>query len=411
MSATRIEDRSASEQPSRDVGAGASAACADPAQQIPLTLMDHCDPELFCELMAAVQAVARTGAFIGGPAVEEFETDYAAWCEAPYAIGVSSGTEALALALRALGIGAGDEVVVPANSFVATAEAVSLAGARPRFADVDARTQLVTAATLERALTPRVRCLVPVHLYGRTVEMGPVMQLARDRRLLVLEDAAQAHGARYRGQRVGTIGDAGAFSFYPAKNLGAWGDAGAVVTTRGDVAERVRLLRSHGESPRYHHRAIGTTARLDAIQAAVLRTKLARAERCNESRRRLARRLREVIGDEAPVTLPAPVSRDGDHVYHQFVVRSRRRERLRELLAQRGVATGVHYPIPIHRCEAYGGELGAVDPAPCASALAQEILSLPIFPAMTDEQAERVGVAVRECAAELDRTTVAATDG
>jgi len=373
--------------------------------------MDHCDPELFGELMDAVQAVARTGAFIGGAAVEGFETDYADWCEAPHAIGVSSGTEALALALRALGIGAGDEVVVPANSFIATAEAVSLVGARPRFADVDAHTQVVTAATIERALTPRVRCLVPVHLYGRTVEMGPIMQLAGERRLLVIEDAAQAHGARYRGQRVGTIGDAGAFSFYPAKNLGAWGDAGAVVTTRNDVAERVRLLRSHGESPRYHHRAIGTTARLDAIQAAVLRTKLARLEGFNESRRRLARRLGAAIGQDAPVILPAPVSTDGDHVYHQFVVRTRWREQLRGLLAKRGVATGVHYPIPIHRCGAYAGEFGASDPAPCASALAKEILSLPIFPAMTDEQAERVGAAVRECAGQLDRTVVVADDG
>jgi dTDP-3-amino-3,4,6-trideoxy-alpha-D-glucose transaminase len=218
----------------------------DASAGIPLTVMDHNDPQLFGELMAAVEHVAATGAFTGGAAVEEFEADYGAWCEVPHAVGVSSGTAALVLVLRALEIGPGDEVVVPANSFMATAEAVSLAGARPRFADVDPRTQLMTAETLEPVLTPAVRCVIPVHLFGRTVDMAPIMELARAQDLLVVEDAAQAHGARYRGRRVGTIGDAGTFSFYPAKNLGAWGDAGAVVTSREDLAYRVRLLRSHG---------------------------------------------------------------------------------------------------------------------------------------------------------------------
>jgi len=322
-----------------------SSAAAD----IPLTVMDHHDPELLGELMAAVERVAATGAFTGGAAVEEFEADYAAWCEVPHAVGVSSGTEALALALRALGVGPGEEVVVPANSFIATAEAVSLAGARPRFADVDAETQLMTAETLKQALTPAVRCVIPVHLFGRTVDMAPIMELAQAAGLLVLEDASQAHGARYRGRRVGTIGDAGTFSFYPAKNLGAWGDGGAVVTSREDLADRVRLLRSHGESPRYRHRVVGTTGRLDAIQAAVLRVKLSRLDERNQARRLAADRLREVLLDSDSVIAPAPVAPDGDHVYHQFVIRTPRRDAVRDLLARQGIATGIHYPIPIHR--------------------------------------------------------------
>jgi dTDP-4-amino-4,6-dideoxygalactose transaminase len=379
--------------------------------EIPLTTMDHHDPQLFAELLAAVERVAARGAFTGGAAVEDFERDFASWCEAPHAIGVSSGTEALALALRALEIGPGDEVIVPANSFIATAEAVSLVGARPRFADVEADTQLVSAETIAAALTPRVRCLIPVHLYGRTVEMAPVMQLASSHGLSVVEDTAQAHGARYRGQRVGTIGDVGTFSFYPAKNLGAWGDGGAVVTAEGTIAERVRLLRSHGERPRYHHRMVGTTARLDAIQAAVLRVKLGRLEAWNQARREAAARLREAIGGDGPVRAPAAAAADGDHVYHQFVVRTPRRDEMRSMLAERGIPTGVHYPIPIHRSEAYAELTGTRDVAPCASGLAEEILSLPIFPSISDEQIRLIGDGVRECAASLQPFTIAATAG
>jgi dTDP-3-amino-3,4,6-trideoxy-alpha-D-glucose transaminase len=368
---------------------------------IPLTVMDHEDPELLGEIMAAVAEVAGTGAFTGGAAVEGFEADYAAWCDVPHAVGVSSGTEALVLALRSLEVGPGDEVVVPANSFIATAEAVSLVGARPRFADVDADTQLVTAETLQRALTPAVRCVVPVHLFGRTVAMAPIMELARAAGLLVLEDAAQAHGARYRGQRVGTIGDAGTFSFYPAKNLGAWGDAGAVVTAREDLADRVRLMRSHGESPRYRHRVVGTTGRLDAIQAAVLRVKLSHLDERNQARRLAADRLREALLDVDALIAPVAVASDGDHVYHQFVVRTPQRDAVRDLLARQGIATGIHYPIPIHRSEAYESLAEGDDAAPCATRLAQEILSLPMFPSLTREQIERIGDAVRECSIDI----------
>jgi dTDP-4-amino-4,6-dideoxygalactose transaminase len=378
------------------------------ATDIPLTVMDHEDPELFGQLIAAIADVASTGAFIGGAAVERFEADYAAWCEAPHAVGVASGTEALVLALRALEIGPGDEVVVPANSFIATAEAISLVGGRPRFADVDVETQLMTAQTLQRALTPAVRCVVPVHLFGRTVDMAPVMELARDAQLRVVEDASQAHGARYRGQRVGTIGDAGTFSFYPAKNLGAWGDAGAVVTARHALAERVRLLRSHGESPRYRHRVVGTTARLDAIQAAVLRLKLPRLDERNQARRLAADRLRGALQDADLLIAPATAAPDGDHVYHQFVVRTPAREFVRRLLARQGIATAIHYPIPIHRSEAYRALAEVHDAAPVATRLAREILSLPMFPSLTGGQIERIGDALRRCSLEIRETVSAA---
>jgi dTDP-3-amino-3,4,6-trideoxy-alpha-D-glucose transaminase len=368
---------------------------------IPLTVMDHGDPRLFDEIIAVIERVAATGAFTGGAAVAEFEADYAAWCEVPHAVGVSSGTEALVLALRAMEVGPGDQVVVPANSFIATAEAVSLVGARPRFADVDPLTHLMTAATLQPVLTPAVRCVIPVHLFGRTVEMAPIMRLAQDAGLLVLEDAAQAHGARYRGQRVGTIGDAGTFSFYPAKNLGAWGDAGAVVTSIPEIAERVRLLRSHGESPRYHHKVVGTTGRIDALQAAILRLKLTHLGEHNQARRLIAGALREQLVGAYPIVPPAPVSCDGDHVYHQFVIRTPRRDAVRDFLARQGIATAIHYPIPIHRSEAYGAAGRDHDLAPCATRLAGEILSLPIFPSMTPEQVQRIGEALRECVAHV----------
>ncbi len=378
---------------------------------IPLTVMDHHDRELFGELLTAIERVAATGAFTGGAAVEEFETAYGSWCESPHVVGVSSGTEALVLALRALGIGPGDEVVVPANSFIATAEAVSLVGATPRFADVDRQTQLMTGETLAAALTPAVRCVIPVHLFGRTVDLAPIMELTGARELLVIEDAAQAHGARYRGRRVGTIGDAGTFSFYPAKNLGAWGDAGAVVTSREDVAERVRLLRSHGERPRYRHRIVGTTGRLDAIQAAVLRLKLARLDGWSQARRAAADGLREALAGIDSIVPPAPAAHDGDHVYHQFVIRTPRRDAIREMLDERGIATGIHYPVPIHGSDAYLALAGGRDVAPTATALAGEVLSLPIFPSMTEEQIGLVGDAVRECATQLHQDLVGAGSG
>ena len=362
--------------------------------EIPMCAMDHTDPQLLQELLAAVGEVASTSAFTGGSAVKGFESHFANWCGAAHAVGVSSGTEALVLALRALQVGPGDEVVVPANSFIATAEAVSLVGARPRFADVDPETQLVDEQTLAAALTPACVCVIPVHLYGRTVDMDPIVTFAQDRGLSVIEDCAQAHGASYGGRRVGTIGDVGTFSFYPAKNLGAWGDAGAVVSSREELTERVRLLRSHGENPRYRHRVVGTTARLDGIQAAILDVKLARLDGWNDARRDVAERLGRALAEAQAVIPPPPPAPGRDHVYHQFVVRTPRRDALKAHLQERGIASAIHYPsrsIAPRPTQASGHD---VDVAPVASSLADEILSLPIFPGMSEQQIERVGDAV-----------------
>jgi dTDP-3-amino-3,4,6-trideoxy-alpha-D-glucose transaminase len=360
---------------------------------VPFVRLDRDDPELLEELLREVRAVAEASAFTLGHHVEAFEADFAAYCEAEHAIGMGSGTDALALTLRALGIGPGDEVILPANSFIATAEAVSLAGAQPRLVDVHPVTGLLTAEIVERALTPRVKAVMPVHLYGATVEMDPILDLARWAGIKVVEDACQAHGARYRGQRVGTLGDAGCFSFYPAKNLGAWGDGGAVVTNDAELAEQVQLLRSHGERPRYRHRMVGTTARLDGLQAAILRVKLRRLEGWNAGRRLVAARLRSAL-QGAAVTLPARPAADADHVYHLFVIRCEDRDGLREHLTAHGIASAVHYPVPIHRTEAY--EDVDTDSLPVAEAMADEVCSLPIFPGMTDAQVETVAAAVRE---------------
>ncbi len=374
----------------------APAATPAPLAQVPFTRMDNADPALLEELLGAVREVAQQGAFTLGRHVEAFEREFAAYCETDHAIGVSSGTDALALALRALRIGPGDEVIVPANSFIATAEAVSAVGATPLLVDVDPDTHLITAAHVAAAITPRVRCVIPVHLYGATVDMDPLLELAREARIHVVEDACQAHGARYRGRRVGTLGALGCFSFYPAKNLGAWGDGGAVVTADPALADRVRLLRAHGERPRYHHREVGATARLDALQAAVLRRKLVRLEHCNEQRRQLGAALRERLAGNSlvdPVQLPF----DGaDHVYHLFVVRCSERDALRAHLEREGVASAIHYPVPIHRTDAYAGLGLGSDSLPVSESLAQRICSLPIFPGMSALECGRIVEAVNK---------------
>lgn len=360
-------------------------------ETIPVTRLDQSDPELIEELLEVAERVARQGAFTLGAELEAFEEEFAAYCQADHSVGVSYGTEAISLALRALGIGPGDEVIVPTNSFIATAEAVSWIGATPRFVDVDPSTHLIAAEHVAAAITDRTRAVIPVHLMGATVDLDPIISLAREHDLRVIEDTAQAHGAIHRGRRVGSIGDIGCFSFYPTKNLGGWGDGGAVVTNDERLARRVRLLRSHGEQPRYHHRIIGTTARLDALQAALLRVKLRKLDEVNDARRRLGSTLREGLAGTS-VELPAPAFASADHVYHLFVVRSAERDALRSHLETHGVTTAVHYPFPIHRTEAYGPlPEGSF---PVAERLAREICTLPLFPTMSDDDVARVIAAV-----------------
>ncbi|HLI32579.1 MAG TPA: DegT/DnrJ/EryC1/StrS family aminotransferase [Solirubrobacteraceae bacterium] len=381
-------------------------AARAPIDPIPLARMDAADPALLTELMALVQKVAESGEFILGRAVEAFERDFAAYCEADHAVGVASGTDALTLAMRALDIGEGAEVIVPTNSFVATAEAVVLAGAIPRFVDVDARSGLVTAEGIKAAITPRTRCVIVVHLYGATVDLDSVRALAADAGLYLVEDACQAHGARYRGQRVGAIGDIGAFSFYPAKNLGAWGDGGAVVTNAARLAERVRLLRSHGERPRYRHRLIGCTGRLDAMQAAILRRKLAFLDRWNQERRDAAARLDSLLAGIDGVVTCSAAPDGGDHVFHLYVVRSAHRDALRRRLSEVGIESGIHYPTPIHQTEAFRRFHSSRHPLPVCEERAATICTLPLFPGITFSELERIAAAVRSASQDLMQPTV-----
>jgi len=369
-------------------------AITAPVGGIPITRMDNADPALMEELLATVERVASSAAFTLGEEVERFEREFAQACGTRFAVGVASGTDALALALRALRIGRGDEVIVPANSFIATAEAVTLVGARPCFVDVDLDTALVTAAHIERAIGPRTRAVIPVHLYGRTVELGPIVELARSAGIAVVEDACQAHLARIGDRFAGAVGDCGCFSFYPGKNLGAWGDAGALVTDDERIADAVRLLRSHGERPRYHHLVPGTTARLDGLQAAVLRVKLRSLAEATERRRAVALALTDALAPSG-VQVPAPVATGVDHVFHQYVVSCDDRDGLRDHLSACGIGNAVHYPTPIHLTPAYAGvgpEPGAL---PNAETLAGRICSLPMHPSLTPAEIARVAAAVR----------------
>ncbi len=369
------------------------AAIETSVPRVPVTRLDQADPVLLEELLEVVARVARAGAFSMGHELEAFEQEFAAYCGSDHAVGVSNGTDAISLALRALEIGRGDEVIVPTNSFIAPAEAVSWMGATPRLVDVDPETHLITPAAVEAAIGPRTRAVIPVHLMGSTVDIPTIIEVAHAAGIRVIEDTAQAHGAWVRGRRAGSMGDFGCFSFYPTKNLGGWGDGGAVVTNDEALAHRVRLLRSHGEGPRYHHRIVGTTARLDALQAALLRVKLRHLDARNEDRRRLGAALRAGL-EATSLEFPTPAFEGADHVYHLFVVRARQRDALREHLHANGVSSAVHYPFPIHRTEAYADHGWGEGSLPVAERMAGEICTLPLFPTMSDAEVEQIVAAV-----------------
>jgi dTDP-4-amino-4,6-dideoxygalactose transaminase len=333
-------------------------------------------------------ALLDSNRFVGGEAVDRFESQWATYCGTACGIGVGNGTDALHLVLRAAGIGPGDEVIVPANSFVATAEAVVLAGATPRFADVDPETLLVTAATAEAALTPRTAALIAVHLYGQMPDMDALTRLARHAGIALIEDAAQAHGATWRGRRAGSFGVAGCFSFYPGKNLGAFGDGGAIVTSDPALADRVRSMRDHGRvaGSHYDHDMLGTNSRLDAVQATVLSAKLDHLDRWNARRRLIAARYRTAaMGRSLALVGEAAAA---SSVHHLAVVRVERRDEVRHWLATWGIETGVHYPVPIHRLAPY--RKYADRPLQVAEAAATEVVSLPMYPHMSEEQVGRV---------------------
>ncbi len=353
-------------------------------------------------LDVAIGEVIDSGAFAGGPVVAAFEEEFAAFCRARFAVGVGSGTEALWLSLLALDVGAGDEVITVPNTFMATAEAISFCAARPVFVDVDPVTYTMDPDRLAQAITPRTKAIIPVHLFGHPADMGPILAVARDHGIPVIEDACQAHGAEYHGRRAGTLGRAGCFSFYPGKNLGAFGEAGAIVTDDPQLREKVRTLRDHGQSRRYHHVATGWNARMDGIQAAVLRVKLAELPAWNERRRSHAAHYRRGFAGNAGIVLPveAPFARA---VHHLYCVRVADRDQVLATMAEAGITCGIHYPVPVHRQEAYRQLNLRPGSFPITERLADELLSLPMFPELTTAQLDQVVVTLQEAVGEATR--------
>jgi dTDP-4-amino-4,6-dideoxygalactose transaminase len=359
------------------------------------------------EIDEAIGRVVESAAFILGREVEAFEAAFAEYLGAKFCVGVNSGTAAIQLAVTACGVGAGDEVIVPANTFFATAEAVSTAGATPVFVDADPISYTIDTNKIEAAITERTRAIIPVHLYGQAADLDPIFEIAARHGLSVIEDAAQAHGSLYKGRRVGALGRANCFSFYPGKNLGAYGEGGAVVTDDAEVARRVRLLRDHGSEHKYRHDIIGYNFRLEGIQGAVLNVKLRHLDNWNELRRAHAARYRELLsgaggdnnfgdgnGGAGALTLPQelPYAR---HIYHLYVVQTEARDALQKHLTAAGIQTGIHYPVPVHLQPAYASLGHRAGDFPVAERQAARVLSLPMFPELTGEQIERVGQSVR----------------
>jgi dTDP-4-amino-4,6-dideoxygalactose transaminase len=346
------------------------------------------------EVDAAIGAVIESAAFVGGPAVREFEQAFARFCECAHVVSCANGTDAIFVALRGLGIAAGDEVITVTNTFIATAEAISATGATPVFVDVRPDTALIDTTKLEAAITSRTRAIIPVHLYGQTADMDEVTRIAKAHNLAVIEDAAQAHGARFRGRRAGTLGDVATFSFYPGKNLGAYGDGGAMSFNDGVLAKRCAMLRDHGRSDKYLHELEGVNSRLDTIQAAVLLVKLQRLDAWNAARRQAARWYLERLADVPDLVLPI-VADGNEAVWHLFVVRHPRREKLREACEKSGIGVGIHYPVPLHLQPAFARLGYSQGHFPVAEALAASSLSLPMFPELTEAELDRVVATLR----------------
>jgi dTDP-4-amino-4,6-dideoxygalactose transaminase len=339
--------------------------------------------------------VTAEASYILGAPVERFEREFAEYVGTEYAVGVGSGLDALRLALLALGIGAGDEVILQANTYIATALAVSEIGATPVLVDCDQRTYMIDADQAEQAITPRTKALLPVHLAGQSADMGPLLELAARHDLKVVEDAAQAHGTRYRGKVCGAIGDVACFSFYPGKNLGAYGDAGMVTTNDARLAEKIRRLRNYGERRKYEHVVKGVNSRLDGLQAAFLSVKLRHLSAWNEARARHAAAYASALDGVGDVARQGAVPAS-THVYHLFVIETDRRDALRRYLTSAGIQTGIHYPTPIHLQEAYADLELPPGSLPASERLAGRILSLPMFPELTEAQIERAAAAIRD---------------
>ena len=346
------------------------------------------------EINAAIAGVLESTQFVLGPAVRDLEQRVAAYCGCNYGVGVASGTDALRLTLTALGIGPGDEVITTPFTFIATANTISHCGARPVFVDIDPRTYNIDPAAIEAAITERTKAIVVVHLYGQPADMHPIMELAEAHGLYVIEDAAQAIGARYKGRRVGSIGHAACLSFYPTKNLGAYGDGGMVVTNNAALAEKVDVLRRQGSKKKYHAEVLGFNSRLDSLQAAILGVKLKYLDEWNEARRRVVQRYNELLAG-LPVTTPYE-SPDAYHVYHQYTIRAPQRDALAAYLKERGIGTMVYYPVPLHLQGLYASLGYDKGNLPVSEAASSEVLSLPMYPELTKAQQVTIAEAMRE---------------
>jgi dTDP-4-amino-4,6-dideoxygalactose transaminase len=342
---------------------------------------------------AAMRGVVEAAAFVGGPAVQEFEAAFATFCEVPHVVSCGNGTDAIHIVLHALGIGRGDEVITVPNTFIATAEAITMAGATPVFVDVR-DDSLIDPGQLASAITARTKAIVPVHLYGQAVDLDAIAAIARPRGIAIVEDAAQAHGARLRGRRLGGLADAGTFSFYPGKNLGAYGDGGAIAVPDPVLAKRVAMLRDHGRTGKYLHELPGFNSRLDTLQAAILLVKLAHLDAWNAARRRVAGWYRERLVNIPELVLPHPAA-DTEPVWHLYVVHHPRRDAIRAALADADIGSGIHYPMPLHLQPAYRGLGHAEGSFPVAERLAATCLSLPMYAELTEAMVDRVAATVR----------------
>jgi len=348
------------------------------------------------QLDAAIAEVIDAGAFAGGPFVAKFEKEFAAYCGAARAVGVGNGTDALWFALLALGVGPNDEVITVPNTFMATAEAISFCGARPVFVDIDEATYNMDPGLLEKAITPRTRAIIPVHLFGQCADMDPILEIAGRHGLPVIEDACQAHGATYKGRKAGTMGVAGCFSFYPGKNLGALGEAGATVTNNAELAGKIQVLRDHGQARKYYHSHIGWNGRMDGIQAAVLSVKLKQLDVSNQRRRSHALLYDQLLGGTEGVIIPAQ-SRHNQGIYHIYAVRVKNRDQVLQSMAEKGISCAIHYPVPVHLQEAYRFLGQGKGSFPVAERCVAEFLSLPMFPELSKEQIHAVAEELKTC--------------
>lgn len=349
---------------------------------------------LKAELDQAVLDVLSSGKYILGPNVQKLETDFAKYCDTNYSIGVASGTDALHLALRALGIGEGDEVITTAFTFVATTETIAIVGATPVFVDIDEKTYNIDVTKIEAQITDKTKAIMPVHLYGQPVDMDPILEIAKKHNLYVIEDCAQAVGATYKGKKVGSFGDFGCFSYFPTKNLGCAGDGGMITTNNEELAQKINVLRNHGSKKRYYHEELGLNSRLDDIQAAVINVKLKYIDDFNNRRREIASRYNEYFQDVPDIITPN-VREDVQHVYHQYTVRVPNRDKIHEALKEDGVMTMIYYPVPLHRQKIHLN-LG-VDPStlPITEKYTDEVLSLPIFPELTEDEIKTVAESLK----------------